>query len=63
MNEVLTVIENRLSAEERNLIVKELVSYNDAKAPSESYRELTIVLRQNGKLIGGLYQPTLSKPE
>jgi GNAT superfamily N-acetyltransferase len=47
-------IENDLPAAERRQIIRELVAFNDRHAASENDRDLIVVLRAEGSLIGGL---------
>lgn len=54
MDEILTTIEEHLTDEEKQLIIRSLVGYNDSKAPAEAYQDLTVVSRREGKVIGGL---------
>jgi hypothetical protein len=54
MSEVRTAIEEHCSDQERELIVRSLVDYNDSRAPSENYRDLFVLSRHDEQLVGGL---------
>jgi GNAT superfamily N-acetyltransferase len=47
-------IENDLPAADRRQLIRELVAFNDRHAASENDRDLIVVLRAEGLLIGGL---------
>jgi GNAT superfamily N-acetyltransferase len=53
MNEILTTVE-LLTNEEKQLIIRSLVGYNDTKVPAEGFQDLAVVSRCDGKVIGGL---------
>jgi ribosomal protein S18 acetylase RimI-like enzyme len=54
VNEVQTSIQEYCSEQERELIVRALIRYNDTRAQSEDYRDLFALARHNGELVGGL---------
>ena len=54
MNEVQTRVEEHCSTEERERIVGVLVCYHDGHAGPEGYRDLVVVSRRGGELVGGL---------
>ncbi|MCW1916547.1 GNAT family N-acetyltransferase [Luteolibacter sp. GHJ8] len=54
MNEIETRIEDDCPDEVREQIVRSLVAYNDANASPQDYRDLVVVSRLGGEVVGGL---------
>ena len=54
MNGIQTKVEEHCSTEEREQIVRALVRYNDDHAAPETYRDLVVLSRLGGELVGGL---------
>ncbi|RYD83678.1 MAG: GNAT family N-acetyltransferase [Verrucomicrobiaceae bacterium] len=54
VNEIHTSVEEHCSAEDRELIVRELVRFNDGHAAPETYHDLVVLSRLDGALVGGL---------
>ncbi|MDB6122742.1 MAG: family N-acetyltransferase [Pedosphaera sp.] len=54
MNEIQTNVEEHCSTEELERIVRALVRYNDGQAAPEAYRDLVVLSRLGGELVGGL---------
>src|SRR5689334_19458655 len=54
MKEIQTNVEEHCSTEERERIVQALVRYNDGHAAPEAYRDLVVISRLGGQLVGGL---------
>ena len=54
VNEVQTSIEECASEAERQLIVQALVGYNNAQTVPETHRDLTVLSRHDGEIVGGL---------
>lgn len=54
MKGIQTTVEAHLSQADRRLVIQSLVAYNDTRAASEDYRDLTVLSRCDGIIIGGL---------
>jgi GNAT superfamily N-acetyltransferase len=54
MNEFRISIEDQCPVQDHERIVRSLVGYNDSRAPSEGYRDLFVLARHDGELVGGL---------
>jgi GNAT superfamily N-acetyltransferase len=54
MDEIETRIEDDCPDEVREQIVRSLVAYNDANASPQDYRDLVVVSRRGGEVVGGL---------
>jgi ribosomal protein S18 acetylase RimI-like enzyme len=54
MNEFRISIEDQCPVQDHERIVRSLVGYNDSRAPSEGYRDLFVLSRHDGDLVGGL---------
>jgi GNAT superfamily N-acetyltransferase len=54
VNGIQTGIEENCSAEDQERIVRSLVGYNAGQAAAEDYRDLVVLSRLGGELVGGL---------
>ena len=54
VDEIKTRIEDDCPDEVREQIVRSLVAYNDANASPQDYRDLVVVSRLGGEVVGGL---------
>jgi hypothetical protein len=54
VNEVQTSVEECASDAERQFIVQALVGYNNAQTVPETHRDLTVLSRHDGEVVGGL---------
>ncbi len=54
VNRIHTYVDEHCSTEERDQIVQALVRYNDGQAAPETYRDLVVLSRLDGELVGGL---------
>ncbi|MEK7952817.1 GNAT family N-acetyltransferase [Luteolibacter soli] len=54
MSEIQTKVEEHCSPQDRELIVRELVRFNDTHAAPENYHDLVVLSRRDGALVGGL---------
>lgn len=54
MNHVRTGVEDHVSDEERQFLTDGLDAYNDGRTPDANYRELIVMSRHEGKIVGGL---------
>ena len=54
MKGIQTTVETALSQEDRRFVIRSLVAYNGTRAASEDYRELTVLSRSEGIIVGGL---------
>lgn len=54
MNEIQISIEQCASEAERRFVVQGLVGYNSAQATPANHRDLTVISRHNGEIVGGL---------
>ena len=58
MEEIEISVGAQATTEERETIIGGLVGYNDAHASLEQYRELAVVARSGGNVVGGLLGQT-----
>lgn len=54
MKGIQTAVETDVSEADRRFVVQSLVTYNDTRATSEDYRDLTVISRSDGTIVGGL---------
>lgn len=54
MKEIQTTVEADISEADRRFVVQSLVAYNETRATSEDYRDLTAFSRSDGIIVGGL---------
>lgn len=54
MKNIRTTVEADRSLADRRFVVQSLVAYNETRAVSENYRDLTILSRSDGIIVGGL---------
>ena len=54
MRGIETVVTTDASEADRRFVVQSLVAYNGTRAASEDYRELTVLSRSEGVIVGGL---------
>ncbi|RYD68626.1 MAG: GNAT family N-acetyltransferase [Verrucomicrobiaceae bacterium] len=54
MKSIQTTVETRISEADRRFVIQSLVAYNGTQAESEDCRDLTVLSRSDGIIVGGL---------
>lgn len=59
MNELEFTLSESASEKDREFVLRSLVAYNKARTTGETYRALNVIVRDSGKVVGGLQAITL----
>ncbi|MEO5913624.1 MAG: GNAT family N-acetyltransferase [Luteolibacter sp.] len=54
MKDIQTTVDTHISEADRRFVVQSLVAYNETRAASEDYCDLTALSRSDGIIVGGL---------